>query len=121
MGAMQNEFVNLGDHHQAPDLVLEEWISEEFEDLDDAANDDFDDEGYVENDADIRLSLGKDKYDNTPMQVSIIGTTSPSPSQRMVPVTIVSGRGTSHTPAFVTTPKFDCLNRSSSAGPNPRR
>lgn len=75
MGAMQNEFVNLGDHHQAPDLVLEEWISEEFEDLDDAANDDFDDEGYVENDADIRLSIGKDKYDNKPLQVSIIGTT----------------------------------------------
>lgn len=75
MGAMQNEFVNLGEHHPAPDLVLEEWSTEGFEDLDDAANDNFDDEGYVENDADIRLSLGKDKYDNTPMQVSIIGTT----------------------------------------------
>jgi len=52
--------------------VHEDWITD---DTDDVENITFDAEGYVEDDGDIRFSIGRDKFDNTPLQVSIPGTT----------------------------------------------
>lgn len=52
------------------DLLSGEWVSEGFEDQGDET-DEFADIPYVEDDADIRLSIGKDKCDNTPLQVTL--------------------------------------------------